>query len=257
MSRTPRCSDAAATTLSAIVCIDREAVGLWAELRGISYISYADLSQKPEVIELIAAAVKHVNRALPDGLAAARLRLPAQGIRRRRRRDHPNPQDPAQRRRGPLPADHRRHLRQPANRADAGPGSATNPAKSASSSGRCRCRRPDAWTRCCCCELAVNGALVGLMYSLVAMGIVLIYKSSSVPNLAQGAMTMLGAYVVLAFANNAGAPIWLAIPLGDRDHVRHRHGDRAGGAAAACRPAHRHDPDDDARPGDFPARAAR
>jgi branched-chain amino acid transport system permease protein len=63
-------------------------------------------------------------------------------------------------------------------------------------------------------ESAANGALVGLMYSLVAMGIVLIYKSSSVPNLAQGAMTMLGAYVVLAFANNAGAPIWLAIVLG-------------------------------------------
>jgi branched-chain amino acid transport system permease protein len=63
-------------------------------------------------------------------------------------------------------------------------------------------------------ESAANGALVGLMYSLVAMGIVLIYKSSSVPNLAQGAMTMLGAYVVLAFANNAGAPIWLAIALG-------------------------------------------
>jgi branched-chain amino acid transport system permease protein len=51
------------------------------------------------------------------------------------------------------------------------------------------------------------------MYSLVAMGIVLIYKSSSVPNLAQGAMTMLGAYVVLAFANSAKAPIWLAIAL--------------------------------------------
>jgi branched-chain amino acid transport system permease protein len=62
-------------------------------------------------------------------------------------------------------------------------------------------------------ESAVNGALVGLMYSLVAMGIVLIYKSSSVPNLAQGSMTMLAAYIVLAFANNAGAPIWLAVPL--------------------------------------------
>jgi branched-chain amino acid transport system permease protein len=62
-------------------------------------------------------------------------------------------------------------------------------------------------------ESSVNGMLVGLMYSLVAIGIVLIYKSSSVPNLAQGSMTMLGAYVVLAFANNAGAPIWLAIPL--------------------------------------------
>ena len=46
-------------------------------------------------------------------------------------------------------------------------------------------------------ELAVNGALAGLMYSLVALGIVLIYKSSSVPNLAQGAMTMVGAYLVL------------------------------------------------------------
>ena len=42
-------------------------------------------------------------------------------------------------------------------------------------------------------ELGINGALAGLMYSLVAMGIVLIYKSSSVPNLAQGALTMLGA----------------------------------------------------------------
>jgi branched-chain amino acid transport system permease protein len=51
------------------------------------------------------------------------------------------------------------------------------------------------------------------MYSLVAIGVVLIYKSSSVPNLAQGAMTMLGAYVVLAFTNQLGAPMWLAIPL--------------------------------------------
>jgi branched-chain amino acid transport system permease protein len=51
------------------------------------------------------------------------------------------------------------------------------------------------------------------MYALVAIGIVLIYKSSSVPNLAQGAMVMLGAYVVLAFAS-AGLSLWAAIPLG-------------------------------------------
>jgi branched-chain amino acid transport system permease protein len=62
-------------------------------------------------------------------------------------------------------------------------------------------------------ESAVNGALVGLMYALVAIGIVLIYKSSAVPNLAQGAMVMLGAYIVLAFAG-AGLPLWAAIPLG-------------------------------------------
>jgi long-chain acyl-CoA synthetase len=59
-------------TLAAIICIDKEAVGLWAELRGISYISYADLSQKPEVAELVAAAVKHVNRTLPEGLQVRR-----------------------------------------------------------------------------------------------------------------------------------------------------------------------------------------
>ncbi len=55
-------------TLAALICIDKEAVGLWAELRGISYISYADLSQKPQVIELVASAVKHVNSTLLEGL---------------------------------------------------------------------------------------------------------------------------------------------------------------------------------------------
>ena len=62
-------------------------------------------------------------------------------------------------------------------------------------------------------ETGINGSLIGLMYSLVAMGIVLIYKSSSVPNLAQGSMTMLGAYIVLAYSSRFGAPLWLAIIL--------------------------------------------
>jgi branched-chain amino acid transport system permease protein len=61
-------------------------------------------------------------------------------------------------------------------------------------------------------ELTVNGALTGLLYSLFAMGLVLIYKSSSVPNLAQGALTMMGAYVVLAFSRELGLPLWIAIP---------------------------------------------
>ncbi|MFA7437936.1 branched-chain amino acid ABC transporter permease [Castellaniella sp.] len=62
-------------------------------------------------------------------------------------------------------------------------------------------------------ELAVNGAMGGLMYALVAMGIVLIYKSSSVPNLAQGALTMAAAYIVLAFSDALGIAPLLAIPL--------------------------------------------
>ncbi len=55
-------------TLGAIVCIDMEPVGHWAELRGISYMSYADLSQRIEVIELVALAVQKLNTTLPDAL---------------------------------------------------------------------------------------------------------------------------------------------------------------------------------------------
>lgn len=62
-------------------------------------------------------------------------------------------------------------------------------------------------------ELSLNGAFTGLLYALFAVGIVLIYKSSSVPNLAQGALTMLGGYVILAFSTQLGMPLWLAIPL--------------------------------------------
>ncbi len=62
-------------------------------------------------------------------------------------------------------------------------------------------------------ELAINGGMAGLMYALVAMGIVLIYKSSSVPNLAQGALVMVGPYVVLAIGDALGASLWIAIPL--------------------------------------------
>lgn len=63
-------------------------------------------------------------------------------------------------------------------------------------------------------ELAINGALIGLMYALVALGIVLVFKSSGVANLAQGALAMVGAYVVWWLASALGAPLWVAIPLG-------------------------------------------
>jgi long-chain acyl-CoA synthetase len=59
-------------TLAAIVCIDKEPVGHWAEVRGISYMSYADLSQRPEVLELVGSAVQRVNATLPEGLKLRR-----------------------------------------------------------------------------------------------------------------------------------------------------------------------------------------
>src|SRR5690606_20436046 len=62
-------------------------------------------------------------------------------------------------------------------------------------------------------ELAVNGVLIGLMYTLVALGIVLIFKSSGIANLAQGALAMAGAYIAWALLTLAGVPLWIAVPL--------------------------------------------
>ena len=57
--------------LTAMVCIDLEAAGHWAEEHGISFTSYADLSQKPEVYELVGSVLRHVNENL---LAPLRIR---------------------------------------------------------------------------------------------------------------------------------------------------------------------------------------
>jgi branched-chain amino acid transport system permease protein len=62
-------------------------------------------------------------------------------------------------------------------------------------------------------ELALNGVLIGLMYALVALGVVLVFKASGVANFAQGALGMVAAYLVWWLAKALGAPLWLAIPL--------------------------------------------
>jgi branched-chain amino acid transport system permease protein len=56
----------------------------------------------------------------------------------------------------------------------------------------------------------VTGIMVGGIYALVALGWVLIYKCSGVLNLAMGELTLIGAYVTLAFYT-AGVPFVLAI----------------------------------------------
>ncbi|MBN2034059.1 MAG: branched-chain amino acid ABC transporter permease [Deltaproteobacteria bacterium] len=56
----------------------------------------------------------------------------------------------------------------------------------------------------------VTGIMVGGIYALVALGWVLIYKCSGVLNLAMGELTLIGAYVTLAFYT-AGIPFILAV----------------------------------------------
>lgn len=53
--------------VTALIIIDFENVGNWAEKRGLSYTTFVDLSQKPEVYALIQQAVDEVNESLPAG----------------------------------------------------------------------------------------------------------------------------------------------------------------------------------------------
>src|SRR5437016_7026156 len=59
-------------------------------------------------------------------------------------------------------------------------------------------------------EVLLGGIAAGLMYSLVALGFVLIYKASGVFNFAQGVMVL---FAALTFVGqlNLGLPIWLAL----------------------------------------------
>ncbi|NQV60044.1 MAG: branched-chain amino acid ABC transporter permease [Alphaproteobacteria bacterium] len=63
-------------------------------------------------------------------------------------------------------------------------------------------------------ELVTNGVLTGLMYALVAVGFVLIYKSTDAINFAQGEFCMFAAIIVAGFMNLYGFPLWAAIAVG-------------------------------------------
>src|SRR3981189_635154 len=68
-----------------------------------------------------------------------------------------------------------------------------------------------------CLEVLIGGLMSGVLYSLVALGFVLIFKASGVVNFAQGAMVLLAGLALvrsldLLVAN--GFPLWAAIIFG-------------------------------------------
>ena len=60
-------------------------------------------------------------------------------------------------------------------------------------------------------EVLIGGLLSGVMYSLVALGFVLIYKASGVFNFAQGAMVFFAALTYVGLLEKGLSP-WLALP---------------------------------------------
>ena len=51
-------------------------------------------------------------------------------------------------------------------------------------------------------ETLIGGLMTGMLYSLVALGFVLIFKASGVFNFAMGEMMMFGAYSFFTFAGH-------------------------------------------------------
>jgi len=60
-------------------------------------------------------------------------------------------------------------------------------------------------------EVALSGLMAGVMYSLVALGFVLIFKASGIFNFAQGVMALFAALTLVGFMEKFGMPVWLAI----------------------------------------------
>src|ERR1035438_831310 len=59
-------------------------------------------------------------------------------------------------------------------------------------------------------EVLIGGLLAGVMYSMVAIGFVLIYKASGVFNFAQGAMVLFAALTFVSLEER-GLPRWAAL----------------------------------------------
>ncbi|MEP6702983.1 MAG: branched-chain amino acid ABC transporter permease [Betaproteobacteria bacterium] len=62
-------------------------------------------------------------------------------------------------------------------------------------------------------EVLIGGLLAGVMYSLVALGFVLIYKASGVFNFAQGAMMFFAAATFVGLEQVYKIDFWIALPL--------------------------------------------
>jgi branched-chain amino acid transport system permease protein len=62
-------------------------------------------------------------------------------------------------------------------------------------------------------QFLITGIAVGMVYALIALGFALIWKSSSVANLALGQVVLVSSWFTYAMLVQAEFPIWLSFPL--------------------------------------------
>jgi len=62
-------------------------------------------------------------------------------------------------------------------------------------------------------QFVITGITVGMVYSLIALGFVLVWKSSGVANLALGQLVLISSWFTYSMLVQAGLPFWLGFPL--------------------------------------------
>ncbi len=62
-------------------------------------------------------------------------------------------------------------------------------------------------------QLLITGLAVGMVYALIALGFVVVWKSSSVANLALGQLVLFSSWFTYGMLVQAKFPLWLAFPL--------------------------------------------
>ena len=226
--------------VTAMIAIDLGTVGNWAERRGLAYTSYMDLS--PEAGGARAdPRGDRARRTRPCRTATEDPALPAadQGPRGRRRGDDAHPEGAAPLRGREVRGGDRRASTAGRDEVELTTAityedgrQATHPAR-ASASRTSREPPPVSDDFGFFLLLMSNGVLIGLMYALIALGFVLVYKATDAVNFAQGEFVMIAGFVVAAALDIWGAPLWLSIALGLGSHGRLRLRPRAGRCCAS------------------------
>ncbi len=62
-------------------------------------------------------------------------------------------------------------------------------------------------------QYVITGLALGVVYALIALGFVVVWKSSGVANLALGQLVLLSSWFTYGMLSQAGLPVWVGIPL--------------------------------------------
>ena len=198
--------------VAAMIAIDMQTVGTWAEKQGLAYTSFMDLSRKAEVRGADRRGDRQGQRQLPDVQQVRRFLLlnkeleadDAEMTRTRKVRRSFVAEKYAAVIDAFYSGGREVEVTMDITFEDGRKSSLTNdiaihdlaPARAAGAAGGLRCREDLDFFL----ALLLNGVSIGLMYSLIALGFVLVYKATDAINFAQGEFVMLAGLIAAVVA---------------------------------------------------------